>query len=754
MCAQQASGMPRTIVASALVVISALSGFFPTVRAEWLEVRDSSLVVPAGSALDFSGWLPGGPAGRLGRVVVGDGGRLSFAKEGGKAAKFHCASLAWSPATGGFPDKSGAELFARQLRIHGYNLVRFHYVEASLMLRRDKDFDFDPEQLDRFYYFLAALKREGIYWLMDIMSSENGAIGDVRPHGWIRKHDLKFRVHVDPVAMAHWKELADRLYARTNPHTGTSVLEDPALAGVVLLNEGGMSYLAVTRKQGWAPELRHLFSEWVRKKYSSDNELAKAWGDLKPGESAQRASVELPGELRRGSLRMADFQRFLTDLESKTAQEMRAHLQARGYTGLATSYNNWVSTQVDATRASLPFVDAHAYHDEATSFAKGTTMLQTSSIPSAARYARWLAVARHAGIPFGVTEYGQPFWNRYRYEASIVVPSMAAFQGWDFACLHAEGTIDISFHQRASRKAAIHPYGVGLDPVTRAGETLAALLFMRGDVSPARSRIRFDYSGDAPYMDSGVGVIPENLSALTWLTGVDIQHKPALQAPPAKVTIRPEVPGIAEFAAVRAALELGAGFASPGIARRVESLRKLGVLDSSNLTNVAAGVYVSDTGQICIDTRQRTFSVVTQRTVARSSTEGGGRAELGPVSIANPSTGALIAMSSLDGQDLTRSRRMLVILASDAENSGMRFSDPERRTLDELGKLPPRILRATVQVALQQTTAQPMRLVSLKLNGERGDEFPVRIESGTLRFALDNGAPSHGPTTFFLLEER
>jgi hypothetical protein len=162
-------------------------------------------------------------------VVIGANGSLAFAQAPDRRARLNCASLAWSPATGGFPDHRTADLYAEQLRIHGYNLVRFHYVEATLMTDRKGDFDFDPEALDRFRYFLAALKRQGIYWVFDVLTSPNGAIGGVFPHRWVEKHDLKLEVYVDDGARRHWRRLAEALLGAVNPHTGTRPLDDPAL---------------------------------------------------------------------------------------------------------------------------------------------------------------------------------------------------------------------------------------------------------------------------------------------------------------------------------------------------------------------------------------------------------------------------------------------------------------------------------------------------------------------------------------------
>ena len=62
----------------------------------------------------------------------------------------------------------------------------------------------------------------------------------------------------------------------------------------------------------------------------------------------------------------------------------------------------------------------------------------------------------------------------------------------------------------------------------------------------------------------------------------------------------------------------------------------------------------------------------------------------------------------------------------------------------------------TVGTCLGVAVADPAgwRLISLHLDGSPGDVLPLRSEAAGLRVVLDNAAPSHGPTTFFLLERR
>ena len=110
---------------------------------EWLPVREISLEVQAGSPLDFSGILTNPAIDSGHRLIAGRGGRLVFADAPERPQRLLCASLAWSPASGGFPDHAEADRYAEQLARHGYNVARLHFVDANLMFGRKKDLDFD-----------------------------------------------------------------------------------------------------------------------------------------------------------------------------------------------------------------------------------------------------------------------------------------------------------------------------------------------------------------------------------------------------------------------------------------------------------------------------------------------------------------------------------------------------------------------------------------------------------------------------------
>jgi hypothetical protein len=94
---------------------------------------------------------------------------------------------------------------------------------------------------------------------------------------------------------------------------------------------------------------------------------------------------------------------------------------------------------------------------------------------------------------------------------------------------------------------------------------------------------------------------------------------------------------------------------------------------------------------------------------------------------------------------------MLLMLATDAQNSGMRFADPVQRKLQKLGQLPVLLRRARVTVRLAHNGPVGLKLYATALNGSRGESIPLDPVAGGIRFTLDTAALRDGPTTFFEL---
>ena len=721
----------------------------------WVPVTDTSLIVREGSALDFSAMVSAGPAGANGQLRISPQGFFEFKDSPGERQRFWSASVAFSPPNGGFPTHMFADLYAKQLRLHGYNMIRLHQVDAMLMVDRKADFDFDPVQLDRFQYFLAALKAQGIYWVMDILTSGNGAYGGDIPNRWADQHSLKSGIYFDPIRQQHWKQLATKLLTTLNPYTGFKLGEDPALAGVILVNENGLTFLAYLNSGRYPAGLAPEFAKWLRMQYETDPRLRAVWGKSLGDDETLTGNIHLPQSMKDRDARMRDFLRFVAELEIRTVDWMTKHVRYSGYGGPVTSLNNVAHLHADFSRARLSWIDMHAYLAEPSMYVSpGSEMLQVSSLTRRLSYYRELATVRQMGRPFTVTEYGQPFWNTWRREAGLAIGAYSRLQDWDMICQYGENTIELSMApSRLARKNTIMPFGIGVDPIARASETLAGLLFQRGDVSTAKNKLVINVGEDRVFhaADSSDSITGD-LSAMALLTGFEISFDKMAAARGASESTRPINLAQGAGGLSRHLLRLEKWI--PGdpfghVAKRVEKLRQDGVLSKRNRTDAGAGIFQSDTEEVLLDASNQSLSVITPKTVALSF----GAVPIigaGHMRVVSASVPAMVALSSIDGNTLQLSRRILGILATDAINTGMTFSDPDRKKLVSLGTLPARILAGSVVMELDTTAGPDLTLYALKLNGERAEILPtVRTATG-IRFELNSIQP-HGPTTFFEL---
>jgi hypothetical protein len=93
----------------------------------------------------------------------------------------------------------------------------------------------------------------------------------------------------------------------------------------------------------------------------------------------------------------------------------------------------------------------------------------------------------------------------------------------------------------------------------------------------------------------------------------------------------------------------------------------------------------------------------------------------------------------------------LLILATDARNSGMEFADASEKTLRKLGG-PPVVIKTTqAHLQLKHDGPEKLKLYALKLNGERGSELPMKRGAKTMDIELNTAKLAQGVTTFFEL---
>lgn len=695
---------------------------------EWLPVRETSMVLSNQSPLDFSSILSNPPIEEGSQLLTGKQGRFVRANEPDKPVRLLCASLAWSPASGGFPSHADADLYAAQLVKHGYNIARLHFVDASLMFGRTRDFDFDPETLDRVHYLLAALKRNGIYWIMDGLSSWRGAYGGYDDR-WDPSSDLKLALYFDDSVFDHWLEFQRRFLTSVNPYTGTAPINDTALALVILVNENNIEFDSIVRERDGKPHyderLKLPFNAWLKQRYGSTEALSQAWPDLKSGERLEDASIKLPTSRYEDSPRLKDLQAFFVSVEKTATARMSEALRGLGYRGEISNYNNWPTIQTTLSREDLPVVTMNTYQDWVGSYLPGATMTQKSSVDDGASYMRLIAAARWLGKPFVVSEYDHLFWNRYRYEAGLIMPAYAAQQGWDVLCRHAHGPIILKYNEPFPHKKAMLPYAIALDPVARAGETLAALLFRRGDVATSELTFPILVRGTEDLTDDMQAREPERLTELGLVGAIGMAN------------------------AVKGNLGVGQPRSTVDPQAILDAAKTAGLLSKDNQTDLKTGLYESDTGELLLDRLRGQLRVMTPKTEAVAFSTLREPVNLGSVRVEASDGDGLLAVSVLDDvESIAQSRKLLVIYATDAHNTDMQFRDEEEKVIADFGRLPVLIRRGYVDLSLKLAEGQ-WRLTPITLNGVASTAAGQEVSP--TGFRLSNDAAS-GPTTFFLLE--
>jgi hypothetical protein len=143
-----------------------------------------------------------------------------------------------------FPSKEDAPIVAEHLARFGINCVRFHFLDSnwsdSLFVKgRDDTRALDPQQLDLFDYFVAELKKRGIYTNINLNVGRNYRKGDnVRDYEYLGLAKV-VNYFDDHIQMLH-KEYAKQLLTHYNPYTKSEYCNEPAIAIVELVNENSI----------------------------------------------------------------------------------------------------------------------------------------------------------------------------------------------------------------------------------------------------------------------------------------------------------------------------------------------------------------------------------------------------------------------------------------------------------------------------------------------------------------------------------
>ena len=647
-----------------------------TAGKEWIPLQFRA-ETEKGSALDFS-FLQDAPAGKYGFVKAGRNGELTFGNSPGKTIRFYGVNLCYSA---NFPDRETVDSMAAELVRQGYNLLRIHHHDTAMLDRSAPDsLTLDPQQMEKLDYLFHRMKQSGIYLTTDLNTNRNFKPGDRIPEAG----GMKALVPISRAAMENWKEFVRRWMTHRNPYTGLTWAEDPALVCVNLINEDTLPF-----QWNSTPETARLymtrFAEW-----------AKANGCA--GAQATEGS------------RM--FRKFLHELQRASYREqirfLREELQMKT---LLTSLNYINEAPLTLLRNEFDLVDNHLYFDHPTSLEKpwqapfGYT--QRCAIEQYAPLPRDLMPTRIFDKPFLVTEFNYCFPNRHRAEGGPLIGAYSALQNWSGLCRFAWS------HGKAKIANPQHPvegFDAVNDPFARLSDRIAVLLFRRGDVKagcrkfvrPVRRAI-FDSAESFDF--------PMDFQKLGLISQIGSAPDDAL-------------PGT-EIIRLTGKMKLPAGLPGGVVRQAWERLQH-------------EKVAVSDTGELRLNPKAKTFSVASAR--SESVTLPGGALRAGVFGVKGATGFQTAAAMSLDGKPLAESASLLIIHLTDVCNTDAWFGDQGRKVLKHRGKLP--LLVRRVKAEAELATGNSYRIDALGPDGQKLGEVTGRSENGTFRFLLD---PGHFP---------
>ncbi len=694
-----------------------MEGFRPAaaVPEQWAPVA-VELDIAEGSALDFSGapWLDA-PAGRNGRLIARPDGAFAFERAPGVPRRFYGVNLCRDAV---LPERAQADRLAERLARLGYNAVRWHDFERELADPRDSSRPASGA-LERLHYFFAALKQRGIHVSTDLHASRAVPAAVVWPDAAdeLTAEEYQLLLPVNARAEADLREFTRRWLGAKNPHTGQTLAADPALAWICLVNENTPSNYWAKLPARVAVEWRAAWNRWLESRYPRPADLSLAWGrDANFG--ALFRNDALLATLSEDSPRGRDFAAFVAEMQrgfyERTARFLREELKCQA---LLTNLNGGAQRRgFQWTRSAFDYVDDHFYVD----YPEFTE--QPWHLPSRSAHLHpallggaggaGTAFTRIFGKPFVVSKYSYCAPGPYRGAGGLLTGALAALQDWSavfrFAYSHS---LDKMFAPER-----LDYFDLASDPLNLAADRVALLVFLRGDVAPARLAVALTgVERDFVGLEAVNAPVTPAWSAMALVARVGYRVATPSTAPAdewrVSVAPPPDVPDPMDEAAKT---------------RILAALRADGRLGDDNETDLAVR-FESVGSALNINGSQRSIRLDGAR-IAGVVGSAGQRLRAGALEVEVLDTPATLVAASLDGNPLRESGRVLVTHLTDVRNTDQRC-DSRTRILSDWGRLPVLARNGRAHVRIERTAPpRAARAWALSTGGRRLAETPARIE--------------------------
>jgi hypothetical protein len=412
---------------------------------------------------------------------------------------------------------------------YGINAVRLHkYADGfgwSGIQTKDSFLSFDPAALDRMDYFIAALKKQGVYILLSSTFGVKLGPADAARVPYIdeflggragRKGRAARRQRPDRIQTGHGsvylaRELQDlqiaqivTLLTHTNAYTGMPYAADPVVAVVELFNEDSVLFFGTMEILRNVPTLRARtaarFTEWLYTRYGSKDAWLKAWGPAAlncfaaegfTNESWEAKTIvpagnpwffdpdQLVGQMKARRARLLDTMLFLYELQDEFYQRYIAAIRKTGYTGEILG-SNWQAGRAFSHYYNLysdylvGLIDRHDYFGGGGGgLINDATML---TVPGSGMLS--VGLQQVADRPFMLSEWIHVSPNEWRVEGPAILGAYGlGLQGWDVSFIFQNGDDSALLNQlNRSNWEVMAPQVLGAFPAI-------ARQVLRGDVT-------------------------------------------------------------------------------------------------------------------------------------------------------------------------------------------------------------------------------------------------------------------------------
>jgi hypothetical protein len=688
---------------------------------KWLPYEMPDIRKARGTALDMS-FLLDAPAGKHGYLIVkGD----KFVFEDGADARFWGANLF---AEANFPTHRQAEALAERIAQTGANIVRMHHLDVvapwtDFIVRKslfggqspETTRVLDKEMLDRFDYLVSCFKKRGIYIFLSHLSSRRIMPADGLPQPAESLDDiyagLKIEGEFDEYLIQLQQEYLKNLLTHRNPYTRRPLAGDPVLALTEVINEDSLLFLGAgpnfsTNSDYYKRMLQDRFNDWLAKKYGTREALVKAWQPAGKGkgkglgddESFEKKNVAFSYQFSYDSRarydpafsrpRNLDMYAFLYDTQVAYYDRMYGFLRALGVKCPIAGSNHWISDVADLhANAGLDYVDRHEYYAhphgsynyvQGQSVSPATAMVRSDSLGTIGG----LASRRVIGRPYTVSEWNNCLPNPYRAEGAVIMAAYACLQDW-----HPMQYAYLAFLNYDPE--VINSFMVLYDPAPMNVLPASALMFHRRDVKEAATGY-YERIASGQYMDPAFTPKRDSRLALLGKYGLAFADVAEAQFP-----------------------------SNPDLLKQVSDKTKQ--------------VYDSVTGELRWDLSRGLVRIDTPRTQGLVGFTQGQAVATSEVTFEIGNEFAVVVVSSLDGEAIRHSKRLLVSTSARARWSGMEF-DEQTGVVTKSGKPP--FLMEPVAGIVQIAHDKPMTVYRLSSSGKRLGDLPTQESGDSTTFQM------------------